>query len=407
VSDTSSRTLAEDATAGPSHEPNGSTRLSPLKVCLTKQRSTYDLYARTGPDLRTIVESSNWRSGPIGLWEAYDCEMRIVHDSTAPECQFGKNLWAQYVKDWDLFPEDCSTEAAEDVDWSAYDVVISLDIAVPTAVVKRHPDVLWCCTFIEVHTTGKYDRRVIGHPRFGYNVLLNHHLPHDLLDPSAPALRSMRRERRAILDYPYYVQSAHSVQLLYPELAASPRTGICLTHHSRQVLTEPQRQALARFGPLQIDYVTCADLLQALAVSKYLIYHPDTDARAGNAVIEAISAGALVLVPGTKLWGYPELLADAPAFTDFDGLVDVLTRLESQPELYDQERARQAQRVQEWCYENPVRNLDRLTAAFREATVSSRTQALAEARDLAAGYVVLAGGAAGRRGRKLVQRLGR
>jgi hypothetical protein len=376
---------------------DGARRLSTLKVCLVKQASTYDLYTRTGPDVRTIVESSNWRSGPIGLWEALDCDLRIVRDSPTPECQFGKSLWAKYVEGWDLLPDEAQTEAAEDVDWSAYDVVISVDIAVPTAVVLRHPDVLWCYTVIEVHATGRYDRRILGHPRFGYNVLFNHYLAKAPIGETSRAVASMRRERRAILDFPYYVQSSRSVQLLYPELTASARSGITFTQHSRSALTPVQRGAVARLGPLRNDYSTCADLLQTLATSKYLVYHPDVEGRAGNAVIEAVSAGALVLAPPKKLIGYPELLLGGPDFDDFDGLLDVLQRLEADPALYVQERERQACRVDSWCYEMPVRNLAYLTKVFQTSSVRPRRQALAERRDLATGYAVLGAGAARRR----------
>jgi hypothetical protein len=376
---------------------DGARKLSPLKVCLVKQASTYDLYTRTGPDVRSIVESSNWRSGPIGLWEALSCDFRVVHDNPAPECQFGKSLWAKYVEGWDLLPNGAQTEAAEDVDWSAYDAVISVDVAVPTAVVMRHPDVLWCYTVIEVHTTGKYDRRVLGHPRFGYNVLLNHHMAKAPLGPSSRAVTAMRRERRAILDFPYYVQSSRSVQLLYPELTASPRDGITFTQHSRAALTEDQRRAVARLGSLKSDYTTCADLLRTLTTSKYLIYHPDVEGRAGNAVIEAVSAGTLVLAPLKKLIGYPELLLGGPEFEDFAGLLDVLEHLEADPQLYAQERDRQARRVDSWCYETPLRNLEYLTEAFKGSSMRQRRQVLGERRDLAAGYAVLGVGAARRR----------
>ena len=376
---------------------DGARKLSALKVCFVKQASTYDLYTRTGPDVRSIVESSNWRSGPIGLWEALSCDFRIVHDSAAPECQFGKSLWAKYVEGWNLSPHDGQAETAEAIDWSSYDAVISLDIAIPTAVVMRHPDVLWCYTVIEVHSTGKYDRRVLGHPRFGYNVLLNHHLAKTSLGPSSSAVASIQRERRAILDFPYYVQSSRSVQLMYPELAASPRDGITFTQHSRSALTSAQREAAAHIAPLN-------DTLRH-------VRGPSPDA--GDVQVPRLSsrrrgkgwqrshrsdlrrcprAGASQeahWVPGALLGG--------PEFEDFEGLLDVLERLEADPKLYAQERDRQARRIDSWCYETPIRNLEYLTAVLRGSTVQQRRQALAERRDLAAGYAVLGAGAARRR----------
>ncbi len=72
------------------------------RVCLVKQNTTYDLYKQTGPDLRSIVESSNFRSGPIGLWEAFDCDFRVLEEDPSPECQYGRRTWAQYVEGWDI-----------------------------------------------------------------------------------------------------------------------------------------------------------------------------------------------------------------------------------------------------------------------------------------------------------------
>ena len=88
------------------------------RVCIVKQHTTYDLFTRTGPDLRAIVASSNWRSGPIGLWQAFDTSARIVLEDPAPECQLGKQQWSQWVQGWDLWPSGSTADVAEAVDWA-------------------------------------------------------------------------------------------------------------------------------------------------------------------------------------------------------------------------------------------------------------------------------------------------
>lgn len=112
-----------------------------LRVCVVKQHTTYDLFTRTGPDLRAIVESSNWRSGPIGLWEAFETTARIVYENPATECQIGKRHWSRYVEGWDVWPAGATAEDAAAVDWGSYDVVISIDVAVPSRIVARFPHV--------------------------------------------------------------------------------------------------------------------------------------------------------------------------------------------------------------------------------------------------------------------------
>ncbi|MBN2404405.1 MAG: hypothetical protein JXE06_02360, partial [Coriobacteriia bacterium] len=184
------------------------------RVCVVKQHTTYDLFTRTGPDLPAIIASSNWRSGPIGLWEAFDTSARIVFEDPAAECQLGKQHWSQYVQGWELWPPGSTAHDADAVDWTQYDIVISIDVAVPTRIVRRFPSVMWCYYFIEGGPTG-IDERFRGSPFFSYNVFLNHRLAKSLLTSDSAGPRQMRMSSRAVLDFPYYMQSARSVRKLY------------------------------------------------------------------------------------------------------------------------------------------------------------------------------------------------
>ena len=351
------------------------------RVCLVKQHTTYDLFTRTGPDLRAIVASSNWRSGPLGLWEGLDCEPRVVWESPDAECQLGKRQWGRHVQGWELWPADAPADDVEAVDWSRYDAVISIDIAVPTRVVRRFPGTLWCYTWIEGHPAGPDDHRFDFSPFYGYNVFFNHFFAKRRLTGDDEEVRRMRRERRAVLDFPYYIMSSSSVERLYPELAGDERSGCCVNHHTREVLSTEQARRLKAFGPLRREFETCTDLHKVMIASKYFIIHPESYPMAGNAIIEAISAGCLVLAPRDRVWGYPELVEGSVGFGDFDGLVHVLTMLEDDPELYRRERARQAACVDEWCFAAPLANLETLLAAFRDSRSRRRAQVWAERRD--------------------------
>ena len=109
------------------------------KVCLVKQNSTYDLYTRAGPTLEEILASSNWRSGPLGLWEAFDCAFRIVWENPEAECQIGKRQWGKYVQGWKVWPDNSRAEHANLINWGEYDIIIAIDVAVPSRIVRRFP----------------------------------------------------------------------------------------------------------------------------------------------------------------------------------------------------------------------------------------------------------------------------
>ena len=143
------------------------------------------------------------------MWEAFDCSARIVYEDAAPECQVGKRHWSSYVQGWELWPADGEADASESIDWSQYDAVISIDVAVPSRIIRRFPQVMWCYYFIEGGPWG-IDHEFKGSPYFGYNVFLNHRLAKTRLTARSSSVRQMRATRRAVLDFPYYMQSARS-----------------------------------------------------------------------------------------------------------------------------------------------------------------------------------------------------
>ncbi len=359
-----------------------------MRVCVVKQHTTYDLFTRTGPDLREIVESSNWRSGPLGLWEAFETSARIVLEDDAPECRVGRRHWSHYVQGWDVWPADSTADLADNVDWSRYDVVVAIDVAVPTRIVKRFPQVMWCYYFIEGGPTG-IDRAYRGSPYYAYNVFLNHRLAKQALATGSRSLRRMTRTRRAVLDFPYYMQSARSVRSLYPELDGAPRSGFCLSHHSRDVLTRAERAALTAIGPVRTDWEKISDIHRAELASRYFVIHPVSRPTAGLAVIEAVSAGCLALAPRRSLWGFPELLLPELEFTDIRGLLELVAELEDDPSLREQLRSTQARRVDRWCFENPAHNLRAMWRAFQQSSPAPHRQRRAEIRARVAAHVTL------------------
>jgi hypothetical protein len=198
------------------------------------------------------------------------------------------------------------------------------------------------------------------------------------VEAGAAELAQIRDEKRCALDFPYYLQSSHSIQNLYPELAAAGRQGLLFSHHSYSVLSDEERKAMLPFGPILGGYKTIADVHKLEMASRCFVIHPQCRAVAGTGVIEAISAGCLALAPRRLLWGFPELLSEDLQYDDFAGLMGVLELLKRDPSKAEAERRKQYERVESWCYRNPVASLKAVYRAFSESKCSAAAQRRAE-----------------------------
>jgi len=376
---------------------------SRLRVCVVKQNTTYDLYTRTGPDLRTMVASSNWRAGPLGLWEAFDCECRIVYESPDPECQLGKRQWGQYVEGWDIWPEGSTAERADDVDWSRYDMVVSIDVAVPTQIVRQHRRTMWCYYFIEGGTSAA-ETTFRGSPYFGYNVFFNHRHATTLLGHSSPVVRRMRREKRAMLDFPYYMMSSMTLRRIYSVSDEREKRGVMMSSHSLKAISPEERRRLELLCPINERGEGVANVhLDALA-SEYCVVHPDTRPITGLALVEAISAGCIALAPRRLVVGFPNLIPDDIDYEDFSELLRVIQRLQNDPGLRLRTVQYQSAYVDRYLFDNPTANLETILRAFRDSNASARRQCRAEQRDkVLSDAMNLATKAKGRASRELVR----
>jgi len=355
-----------------------------LNVCITKQNTCYDLYTRTGPDLRSIVESSNMRSGPIGLWEKYNCEVRILEATDDYECNLGRRYWEKYTAGWELWPKGAVAENVEDVNWAKYDVVIAIDVAVPRRIIRRFPTVMWCYYFVEGGPLG-IETIFRGSPFYGYNVFFNHRCAKSLLNCTSKASVYMRKYKRAVLDFPYYLQSPTSVRRLYGDYQLADRRGIVLGHHSYPVINSDERRLLDNFGGIRDGYRTISDIHRLELQSKYFIIHPDSRPCAGLALVEAISSGCLALAPRKKLWGFPDLIEEDLDYTDFNQLSLVMNRLEQDQNAFIRAVNKQQDKVDKWFFSYPTANLELMLDCFRQSRCSRFRQKISERMSVAKG----------------------
>ena len=136
-----------------------------FKIAFIKEACYQDLWIGDNNDTSLdLIKSSLLRTGPIGLLEIFGSDFFIVKSNNSKAgqkirfCQIPKDQISK--EDYKLIestkrrikssrlplrcPNDFSIDA-EKINWSKYDIVISLNFAVPISIRKKNPGILWIC----------------------------------------------------------------------------------------------------------------------------------------------------------------------------------------------------------------------------------------------------------------------
>ncbi|MBI3860976.1 MAG: hypothetical protein HY290_03690, partial [Planctomycetia bacterium] len=223
------------------------------RIAVVKQDVNEDLYCcPRGSSPREIVESTLLRSGPVCLFSEWNSDFLIVTTTDDPECSIWQER-ATHLK-WDTLEfyrsyrdrvpgrDYGQSRLAIDpasVDWSAYDIVISIDAAVPERVTRKFPQTRWCYYVREVKAPAY--AAALERPHAGQDFVLNHHF----------RMRPVRA-RDHVIEFPYHLQSPGCFHRLFglPEPDTSERRGVFVDHHTMLGLSKNERSAVAQFGPL-------------------------------------------------------------------------------------------------------------------------------------------------------------
>ena len=136
-----------------------------FKIAFIKEACYQDLWIGDNHDSSLdLIRSTLMRTGPIGLLEVFKSDFYIVksNNSIAGQkirfCQIPKNQLSK--EDYKLIettkrrinssrlPLRCPNDFcidSEEINWSKYDIVISLNFAVPISIRKKYPRILWLC----------------------------------------------------------------------------------------------------------------------------------------------------------------------------------------------------------------------------------------------------------------------
>ena len=129
---------------------------------------------------------------------------------------------------------------------------------------------------------------------------------------------------------------------------------------------------------LRQSYESLTEFHTQMAASKYFVVLAGSPPRTGGALVDAVSAGCVVLAPSLSVRSFRSFLLPELDFSNDDELVRRVEALESDAALYEQARARQADIVRRQFCRTPLRNLATLHSAFRMSKATFGTQLIAE-----------------------------
>jgi hypothetical protein len=349
-------------------------------IALAKQDVYQDLYVcpnRSSP--ADILASSIMRVGPLGLFTLLDADFLIVREGRQRECKAYLKSYsppAEVLRQLKSEPisrirgsvfdylsprtdgshADFSVDASA-VDWGAYDVVISVNVAIPSAIVAGFPRTLWC------YMMGEASRQT-PYVEYGYDVRLTQEVTGCVAEGLGP------------VDFSYTFLGPDCLERLAGEYDPAPpeKRGVYAEINTTSERPVRRVERLEFVRELGHDVVVHdQDIVKnvvKLRNSKYFVKLGGRRIR-GNSVIEAISAGTLALL-NPKDVVHAQLLPKETWVRSEEEVADAIRRLDADDGLYRSLLAEQRKRVTSFVVDAPLESLRNCLEAKRSGRPPAR-----------------------------------
>lgn len=337
--------------------------LSHLRVAVVKSEVYADLFCCAGTsDPVDLTFSSRMRSGPVGLYVQTSCTGLIVRHESA----WSDEIVRERVRDCnhrnlEHFLEEIPKSVARDsaysalgtqhdfavsamsVDWGQFDLVLALDACVPAVITRQSPETQWAYCIGEpcMREYGRSSRRAIP----GYAWFFNQHFRSVETSTLSPHE----------IEWPYYLQYPGCFASLFDPEAVSERSGFVLEHHSAAVALNSTMRALESYGPVRLSAGTPREILQRLHRGKYFLRLGGRRLW-GNALIEAVSSGCLVL-GDRRAFVHSDIFRPATTAESQAGILERVRALEDDDDLFAAELRWQRSVIRFLCFERPISDL--------------------------------------------------
>ena len=340
--------------------------MNKTKFAFVKQEVYQDLYvcAVEQKSALEILLSSMGRVGPIGLMAELDCDFFIVKEESEKETQIYKKITPNlrskdlqllktvtleklpnqaFKKPGSPFPNGKFAVNGNDIDWSLYDVVISINISISNKIVKRHPKTLFCYMIGEANMATQK-------ALFGYDITFNQQA------------RGLSDFTKGVIDFPYtFVKGNTLEKLISQKYLPKDKAGIYVEVNScveRPVEKIPEafREIAQKVNqPVRLHKQLIEENLVEIFRSKFFVKYGGRMIR-GNSAVEAISLGTLVLMKTDDVI-HKEILPEGLQFENKSELVEILQRLDRDDQEYKRLLAIQRGLVTKYFYRIPLDNV--------------------------------------------------
>lgn len=336
-----------------------------LKIALVKQEIYQDLYVcpHTEKVSAAILLSSMLRVGPIGLIHDLGADFYIVKEEKNSETQVYRKVIPGIVhylpllktmpinkipgherkKPGSPYPNGMFAVDCHQIDWGYYDIVISINISLPTHICQKYPSTLFAYMISEAN---KATHKV----RFGYDVTLNQ------------MARGIVAKHCGEVDFPYTFVNSTTLEDILLSILKRPsrKNGVFMEINS--TTERPVTKVPPHFQPLIdagqkiiLHNESIRENLISIYDSKYFVKMGGRTIR-GNSVAEAISLGSLAIMDREQII-HGELIIDECNVKSMTDVVNLINRLENDNELYCQLVSKQRVVVEKYFYMNPLQSL--------------------------------------------------
>jgi len=241
--------------------------------------------------------------GPFSFLAELRAEYFVVRQGREPETFLWKEKYSgdpnpqvafAHIQAWQEKQAGSGVVDADEVAWNQYDLVVCLDVPVPSRIVARTGKTVWA--YYSVEAGGRLHKHSLRRPVTGYHLYLNH---------GFRRFRSRPRNRPHVLEFPFTFQSSDAWRALAAEVGSLhlPRREIIVERLSWHA--DPGEKP----GAMHLLSGNAREVVRAMTTHQFAV-RTDPKTRWGNWPLEAVQAGCLFLgradslaMPGVLLPG--------------------------------------------------------------------------------------------------------
>lgn len=339
-----------------------------LKLAFVKSSIYTDLWVNDiTNDYFTLFKTSFMRCPAIGLAENYETDFIIVKESGEYPCQSIIYPWETSHKNNiqyaatnknpglpfldETYHKDVTvnniSHDVDTIDWSKYNIVITINACIPQRIIDKYPQILWC------YYVSENDEQMVNQIIGNYDLILNQ----DVNKPNLPPFS---------IGFPYTFLGPNTIENINKKHLHTPlekKTGIFMEINNtteRPVVNIPP-------GFMEISEKTSMPIIRHdqniiqnttnLYSAKYYVKLYGRIIR-GNSVLESISAGTLTLI-NKGLTMYPDLIPDACHVETTDDVIEKIKYFEENPDEYASAIGKQKELLRNLYYVKPMKDLFR------------------------------------------------